>query len=65
MIDRIDAHPTTRDVRYVERRSGKDRRKIHTMIDPQFERRKGPRRRRAGAEETPFFFFMFDEKARV
>lgn len=44
MIDRIDTHPTTRDVRYVERRSGNERRKIHTMLDPQVDRRKGTRR---------------------
>ena len=46
MIDRIDTHPTPRDHIYFELRSGKDRRKIHTMLDPVIDRRKGDRRKK-------------------
>lgn len=45
MIDRIDNHPTPQDYKYVEERSGKDRRKIHTMLDPEKDKRKGDRRK--------------------
>ena len=44
MIDRIDTHPTPRDHINFELRSGKDRRKIHTMLDPAIDRRKRDRR---------------------
>ena len=46
MIDRIDSHPTSDDHNNFEERSGKDRRKIHTMLDPDIVRRKGDRRKR-------------------
>ena len=46
MIDRIDTHPTPNDPIYIEQRSGKDRRKIHTMLDPAIDRRKGDRRKK-------------------
>jgi hypothetical protein len=46
MIDRIDTQPTPLDAPYFEQRSGKDRRKIHTMLDPAIERRKGDRRKK-------------------
>jgi hypothetical protein len=46
MIDRIDSHPTSDDHNNFEERSGKDRRKIHTMLDPDIDRRKGDRRKR-------------------
>jgi len=47
MIDRIDTQPTSVDHKnYFDERSGKDRRKIHTMLDPELDRRKGERRRK-------------------
>ena len=46
MIDRIDEHPTPTILEYFEKRGGKDRRKMHTMIDPNKDRRKGDRRKR-------------------
>ena len=52
MIDRIDTHPTPHDRIYIDQRSGKDRRKIHTMLDPAIDRRKGDRRKRT-LEERP------------
>lgn len=54
MIDRIDTHPTAKVVRYVERRSGKERRKIHTMLDPQVDRRKGIRREKKETKPARF-----------
>jgi len=45
MIDRIDNRPTPRDDTGFEERSGKDRRKIHTMLDPIIDKRKGNRRK--------------------
>jgi hypothetical protein len=47
LIDRIDTHPTPPNKIYIEERSGKDRRKIHTMLDPAIDRRKGDRRKRS------------------
>ena len=44
MIDRIDHHPTSGENKGYDERSGKDRRKVHTMIDPDIEKRKGDRR---------------------
>jgi hypothetical protein len=46
MIDRIDSHPTAITEKFIERRSGKDRRKIFTMLDPDIDRRKTHRRKR-------------------
>lgn len=46
MIDRIDSHPTPRDYKESDQRSGKDRRRIHTMLDPDMDKRKGDRRRK-------------------
>lgn len=46
MIDRIDTHPTSRDGNDYEERNGKDRRKIHTMLDPEIDKRKGDRRKK-------------------
>jgi hypothetical protein len=45
MIDRIDTHPTRTDDKYVEKRNGKDRRKVNTTLDPDVDRRKGSRRK--------------------
>jgi len=45
MIDRIDNHPTPGGYDDFEERSGKDRRKIHTMLDPDRDKRKGDRRK--------------------
>ncbi len=45
MIDRIDEQPTPKDHKIYDRRTGKDRRKVHTMVDPDKERRKGDRRK--------------------
>lgn len=47
MIDRIDTHPTTVNDKYIEKRSGDERRKIFTMLDPDIDRRKGERRKRS------------------
>jgi len=46
MIDRIDEHPTPMSSKYFDKRKGKDRRKLHTMIDPDKDRRKGDRRKK-------------------
>lgn len=46
MIDRIDEHPTPLEQRIFEKRKGKDRRKMHTMLDPDKDRRKGERRKK-------------------
>jgi hypothetical protein len=46
MIDRIDSHPTPIAHTFIEKRSGTERRKIHTMLDPDIDRRKGERRKR-------------------
>ena len=46
MIDRIDSHPTPQDMPEFDERSGKDRRQIHTMLDPDMDRRKADRRDR-------------------
>ncbi len=44
MIERIDEQPTPLGYKLYEQRSGKDRRKIHTMLDSAIDRRKGERR---------------------
>jgi hypothetical protein len=46
MIDRIYDHPTAHDTQEFDERSGKDRRVIHTTVDPDRDRRKGERRKR-------------------
>ena len=46
MIDKIDEQPTSKNQRIYDMRSGKDRRKVHTMVDPDKERRKGDRRKK-------------------
>jgi hypothetical protein len=46
MPDRIDEQPTPQNQITHEKRSGKDRRKVHTMINPDKERRKGDRRKK-------------------
>ncbi len=53
MIDRIDNHPTPRDDTDFEERSGKDRRKIHTMLDPGIDKRKGNRRKMNFGKTAP------------
>jgi hypothetical protein len=45
MIDRLDTHPTPRNLRDVDQRSGKDRREMHTMLDPDRDKRKKNRRK--------------------
>lgn len=45
MIDRIDMHPTPQGGKAVDLRSGKERRRMHTMLDPAADRRKGERRK--------------------
>ena len=52
MIDRIDDHPTPINYKKFDERGGKDRRKIHTMMDPLKDRRKGDRRKRNFGERT-------------
>lgn len=46
MIERIDNHPTPRGYKDFDERSGRDRRKIHTMLDPDIDKRKENRRKR-------------------
>ncbi len=46
MIDRIDEQPTSKNQKIYDKRCGKDRRKVHTMVDPDKERRKGDRRKK-------------------
>ena len=50
MIDRIDEQPTPLEYKFYERRSGKDRRKIHTMLDPDTDKRKGERRNKTSGK---------------
>ena len=45
MIDRIDEQPTPKNQKIYDKRNGKDRRKVHTMVGPDKERRKGDRRK--------------------
>jgi len=45
MIDRLDTHPTSRDFKDFDQRSGKDRREMHTMLDPGRDKRKKNRRK--------------------
>ena len=45
MIDRLDMHPTPRSFKEFDQRSGKDRRTIHTMLDPERDKRKHNRRK--------------------
>jgi hypothetical protein len=45
MIDRIETHPTVKVYNNINLRSGKDRRKAYTMLDPDLDRRKGERRK--------------------
>ena len=45
MIDRIETHPTFECYNNVNLRSGKDRRRGYTMMDPDMDRRKEERRR--------------------
>ena len=56
MINRIDEQPTAIDHKFYDRRSGKDRRKVHTMVDPIKERRKGDRRKWRAIKQTEFCF---------
>jgi hypothetical protein len=46
MPDRINEQPTPLNQINHERRSGKDRRKVHTMVNPDKERRKKDRRKK-------------------
>jgi hypothetical protein len=56
MIDRIDEQPTPDEEHlrrigvYHDRRSGKDRRRGYTVIDPSKDRRKGERRKQKMAK---------------
>ena len=47
MIDKNDEQPTPTDHKEFEKRSGKDRRKVHTMIDPDKDRRTWNRRKKS------------------
>ena len=61
MIDRIDEQPTAEtDRNYIflneltNRRNGTDRRKTHTMLNPDIDKRKGERRiKRSGKSIIP------------
>ena len=46
VIDRIEMHPTFECYNNINLRSGKDRRKGYTMMDPEMDRRKKDRRSR-------------------
>jgi hypothetical protein len=52
MTDQNDDHQTEKSHKESERRSGKDRRKVHTMIDPDKDRRTWDRRKKS-KEEKP------------
>ena len=45
MIDRIEMHPTFECYNNINLRSGKDRRRGYTMMDPDMDRRKEERRK--------------------
>lgn len=46
MTDRNDDQQTQKNHKESERRSGKERRKVHTMIDPDKDRRQWDRRKK-------------------
>ena len=46
MIERKDNYPTLRDYQDIDERSGRERRKAHTMLDPDMDRRKADRRKK-------------------
>lgn len=59
MIDRIEMHPTTEEYNNINLRSGKDRRKGYSMVDPDLDRRKGERRKNhkpSGNQESAWNF---------
>ncbi len=49
MIDRIEMHPTPPGHEEFDQRSGKDRRRTHTMLDPGKDQRKVNRRQNSPA----------------
>lgn len=53
MIDRLEMHPTVEGYNNINLRSGKDRRKGYTMVDPDLDRRKGERRKSDDASSDP------------
>ncbi|WP_319522345.1 hypothetical protein [uncultured Desulfosarcina sp.] len=55
MIDRIETHPTGKEYNNINLRSGKDRRKGYTMIDPDLDRRKEDRRKSDTPSGDPDF----------
>jgi len=59
MIDRIETHQTVEGYNNINLRSGKDRRKGYTMIDPDLDRRKEERRKSdkpSGSQESAWNF---------
>ena len=51
MTDKIDEQATQTDHKEFDKRSGKDRRKVHTMIDPGKDRRKWNRRKKSTSKK--------------
>ncbi|BBO77203.1 hypothetical protein DSCW_46200 [Desulfosarcina widdelii] len=59
MIDRIETHPTAEGYNNINLRSGKDRRKGYSVIDPDMDRRKRERRKNdkpSGGQESAWSF---------
>jgi len=50
MTDKNDDPQTEKNHKESEKRSGKDRRKVHTMIDPDKDRRSWNRRKKSKVE---------------
>jgi hypothetical protein len=46
MIERKDSYLTLRDYQDMDERSGRDRRKTYTMLNPDMDRRKADRRKK-------------------
>jgi len=59
MIDRIENHPTVKGYNKIDLRSGKDRRKGYSMVDPDLDRRKGERRKSDDASGDPDLAWRF------
>ena len=66
MIDRIETHPTVDGYNHINLRSGKDRRKGYSMVDPDLDRRKGERRKggKPSGDQEPVLKFLTDSAFR-
>ena len=52
MTDKIDEQPTPTDHKEFEKRSGKDRRKVHTMINPDKDSKDGRQAKKENSKKT-------------